>query len=707
MTGRFAFPGSWRGRPAPRPCPAAGLRRALCGLVPLLVLLAALLPAERAWAQPSNITVTPGNGYLDIAWESTNSNVTGFAVCARKVGDSSVCGLAANTTWLDSPTARSFRFNGVQPDGTLWDGAGRLHREHPAQLEERPRQLRLAEPGAHGGRRFRRRTAAATKSVGGNITVTFSEAVYSDTSRTAFTATSAKNHLLQLRSGTSSGPTIDFSVTLGTGANANKVFTIDPTNNLAEGKVYVGVVNNYYDYGSVRGSADSATFTVDLSGPSPSISPADDAVTSAKAGDITVTYDEPIFSDASGTAFTDSKAKALVTLKRTSATGPNIAFTAYASDSKTITINPTGDLADGDVYVAVSNNVWDGVGNRGTAANATFEVETVAPTVTALEVDSTTLTLTFSEAMDPAGKSATSAFTLRVAGSAVTVASYTVSSNKATFTISPPVVKDQTVNLSYVKPGSGSVLRDTAGNALANFGTRSVTNATGLELAPPKPGNFTATAGDRKATLAASLTGHTGAAVTRWQYRARNGTGSVWGDWMNIREQRGEFHQRHRGDGPGRRHAVQLPGARGEPRRPEPGVGHRAGDAGRYRHADGAKHQPGERRAHQRGGRQYHGDVQRACILRQRSAPPSPSTQARRPAASRSNRAPAPVRVSLSPPPSPPPAPMPTGYSPSTRTPTCRSARCAWRSRTATSTPPATGARRRAQASRWTPPRPR
>ena len=130
----------------------------------------------------------------------------------------------------------------------------------------------------------------------------------------------------------------------------------------------------------------TAKILIDNTAPTVSFSPGNGGYTNNASATITLTFSEPVFANDSATAFTNSGAAGIVTLKRTSATGPNISFSAAVTTSgsdanKKITLTPSSNLSEGKVYVAVSNAHYDAAGNQGTASNATFTVDTTAPTV--------------------------------------------------------------------------------------------------------------------------------------------------------------------------------------------------------------------------------------------------------------------------------------------------------------------------------------
>ena len=148
----------------------------------------------------------------------------------------------------------------------------------------------------------------------------------------------------------------------------------------------------YYDAAGNQGSAANATFTVDTTGPAaPTFLPASGATVTDAAGDITLTFTEPIRKDSAGAGFEDGDLSSILALKVDDENGSAIAFTASIdAANKVITIDPSSDLSDGQVYVAVSDAYYDAAGNRGSAANATFTVtRPAAPVAVAVSLSAT------------------------------------------------------------------------------------------------------------------------------------------------------------------------------------------------------------------------------------------------------------------------------------------------------------------------------
>ena len=149
--------------------------------------------------------------------------------------------------------------------------------------------------------------------------------------------------------------------------------------------MYVAITNGYFDAHGNRGAAANATFSVDTTAPAaPTFSPADGARVGNAGRNITLTFTEAIRKDANGGEFdTSGDLEAILTLKRTDGNGADIDFSAaLGTDGTVITIDPDADLAEGAVHVAVTNGYYDEAGNQGSAASATFTLDTsvAAPT---------------------------------------------------------------------------------------------------------------------------------------------------------------------------------------------------------------------------------------------------------------------------------------------------------------------------------------
>ena len=110
----------------------------------------------------------------------------------------------------------------------------------------------------------------------------------------------------------------------------------------------------------------------------------------------------------------------------------------------------------------------------------------LAPIVTAATVDGDQLTLTFAEDLDTGSEPAGSAFTVTVAGSAVTVDDVDISGDAVTLDLASAATRGQTVTVDYAVPTSDP-LQDESGIDAPPFTGRSVTNNTGNNVAEGTP----------------------------------------------------------------------------------------------------------------------------------------------------------------------------------------------------------------------------
>ena len=106
--------------------------------------------------------------------------------------------------------------------------------------------------------------------------------------------------------------------------------------------------------------------------------------------------------------------------------------------------------------------------------------ETSPPTVSSAAVDGATLTVTFDEPLDTGQAPDKSAFAVTVGGSGRGVDTVAVSGSVATLTLVTAVFAGEAVTVDYTAPvdPSANRLQDLAGNAVASFSGRGVTNDT-------------------------------------------------------------------------------------------------------------------------------------------------------------------------------------------------------------------------------------
>ena len=146
-----------------------------------------------------------------------------------------------------------------------------------------------------------------------------------------------------------------------------------------------------------------ASFVVDNAGPTVAFIPETGRISDV-GGDLTLTFSESVYSDSSGTPFTEATLAGLIDLRKDDQSGAPITFSGSVDqDNTTVTIDPTGPLP-AQTWVRVNDGYYDTVGNEGGVATAAFTVDTIRPTVTINGVPATDsgafmATFTFSEAV--------------------------------------------------------------------------------------------------------------------------------------------------------------------------------------------------------------------------------------------------------------------------------------------------------------------
>ena len=285
----------------------------------------------------------------------------------------------------------------------------------------------------------------------------------------------------------------------GTGNSDGKVYTCLYTgSSLPENTLFKTFVVQYADVADNGGTAQ--TYSTNSGGvtyatptaPTLSFSPADNAYSTDNTIDITITASAALYADSTGTAFTDSGSNAIddiLTLKTTDENGTDIDFDATISGN-TITIDPDNNLAEGVVYVAISNGwYYGGYLNhkiQGSASNASFTVDTIAPTISSVAGGYRNLTVTMSE---PVYATTSNGSDFRVTGTALNGADTSWAPNSVTglpttaatadnaFTISSShsSLFAGTIVLAYTQ-NSGRLVKDAAGNTLASASNVAITH---------------------------------------------------------------------------------------------------------------------------------------------------------------------------------------------------------------------------------------
>ncbi len=163
--------------------------------------------------------------------------------------------------------------------------------------------------------------------------------------------------------------------------------------------------------------------------------------------------------------------------------------TASGGDLGALDATVTLTFAPGQDIVDTAANALASTTPTGTDESS-YEVDNTAPDVDSATVDGTALVLTFDEDLVAAASLANGAFAVKKTPAGGVAETVTLSGTPAiagttvALTLSAAVVAGDSVTVSYEKPTSGSANRlvDAAGNEVADFDDRSVTNETD---APP------------------------------------------------------------------------------------------------------------------------------------------------------------------------------------------------------------------------------
>ena len=216
----------------------------------------------------------------------------------------------------------------------------------------------------------------------------------------------------------------------------------------------------------------------------------DDAGT---ATDITL---NPLF-DAATTAYTAAVANGVERITIAGTKSDSGARVDYFDGTDSALTDADGNAAGFQVNLGVgANTIKAKVAASDGETTRTYTVvvtraagDTTAPTATGATVNGATLVISFNEALAAAANLANGAFTVKKTpsgGSETTVAltgSPTISGATVTLTLAAAVVSTDAVTVSYTRPTSGTAntLQDAAGNQVASFTDRTVTNNTAAQ----------------------------------------------------------------------------------------------------------------------------------------------------------------------------------------------------------------------------------
>ena len=153
------------------------------------------------------------------------------------------------------------------------------------------------------------------------------------------------------------------------------------------------------------------------------------------------------------------------------------------------------------------------------ATQAGHKVDGVRPELSSAVVDSSSLTLTYREALDPVSRPASGDFTVEVDGSGRSVTGVSVSGSVVTLTLNPAVEHGDTgIRVSY-SPGTNP-LQDAVGNEAQGLSNEAVTNTTGAPNTAPEitsPSSFEVPENQALARRLAARDSDPGDEVTGWE----------------------------------------------------------------------------------------------------------------------------------------------------------------------------------------------
>jgi hypothetical protein len=321
-----------------------------------------------------------------------------------------------------------------------------------------------------------------------NVTATFSEAMNPAT---------IGSSSFELR--TDANALVAATVTYNTGTN---VATLDPTAALVPGRVYTarvigGVARDIA--GNALAADDTWSFTI----APPTVSsrtPAAGATGVSSTTNVTATF---------SLAMDPATVNASTFVLRDAANVIVPSAISYDAATRVATLNPTPNLSGGVIYTATVVGGASGVktvDGGPLAANVvwSFTIEATRPTISsrtpasgATGVSRTgNITVTFSEAMDPASITSSS-FQLRDAANALVAAVVTYDAATRVATLNPtPTLLASTVHTATVT----TAVRDVAGNTLAansvwSFTTQADTTAPTISARTPASGAFNVSRG--------------------------------------------------------------------------------------------------------------------------------------------------------------------------------------------------------------------
>ena len=214
----------------------------------------------------------------------------------------------------------------------------------------------------------------------------------------------------------------DVSITEYVITEVDNTFTINPRSDLERGTEYrITVTDGYYDNAGNQGSAVTAMFTIEgeqqnentddsqdeneeeddgdeedaddedsdeennnvnneedeEEGIVVTFLPEENGTIMDPSTDITITFNQPVYSTRDSTPFTESDLATFVMLRTDDESGYGISFSASMNDENTvITVDPSEDLPGGEIYVGISPDHYTADGERGETNDVIFTINT-------------------------------------------------------------------------------------------------------------------------------------------------------------------------------------------------------------------------------------------------------------------------------------------------------------------------------------------
>ncbi|XOB63370.1 beta strand repeat-containing protein [Campylobacterota bacterium DY0563] len=330
------------------------------------------------------------------------------------------------------------------------------------------------------------------------ITITFSEIVTVTGIPQLTLETGSTDRTINYASGSGTN-TLTFNYTVQAGDTSSDLdYTSTSAISLNGGTIKDNTGNDAVLTLSSPGAANSLgankSIVIDTTAPTTTFNPTNSSTTHPINSAITITFNEAI-RNTDNSAITDTNVDSLITLKETNSSGTDVPFNATISvDKKVITITPSSNLTESQVYYLAYADVEDNVNNTRLSESITFtaEADTQAPTISSLNPNdgstdagtTANLVATFNENITKgAGNIVIRNASDNTAFETIAVTDSKVSISGSTLTINP----DGTFDLNagyYVQIASGAIV-DSSGNSFAGISNTTSWNFTTVNNSTP------------------------------------------------------------------------------------------------------------------------------------------------------------------------------------------------------------------------------